>query len=274
MINYTERISLLMQDVVERTARLSFIDLQEVVVFGRYGRTDAEGAFATCHCLTLPESEPGYYFWRDRSTGELTRRSEWFVTKSPQVRVGGKHIKYLVSFVLPRFCDQSLDRSRKMDLYPEGTPSWIAKLDTVVHELYHIDPEESGIRRVSRSDGSDSPRSHGPLFYEEVAAMVKGYLASGPDPLIYDFLQEDFSGLTARHGGVVATTFKNFPSFPQRYMEAVDLPASDPMLKIEPLKPITQPVLYSEDDLHIRQFTDSRARRSPRVPRKGQHRAA
>jgi hypothetical protein len=54
----------------------------------------------------------------------------------------------------------------------------------------------------------------------------------------------------------------------------VDLPASDPMLKIEPLKPITQPVLYSEDDLHIRQFTDSRSRRSPRVPRKGQHRAA
>ena len=42
----------------------------------------------------------------------------------------------------------------------------------------------------------------------------------------------------------------------------------------EPLKPITQPVLYSEDDLHIRQFTDGRARRLPRLPRKGQHRAA
>ena len=57
-------------------------------MFGRFGRSDAEGAFATCHCLTLPESEPGYYFWRDRSTGQLTRRSEWFVTKTPVVRVG------------------------------------------------------------------------------------------------------------------------------------------------------------------------------------------
>ncbi len=211
MINYTERITVLMQDVVERTPRLSFIDLREVVVFGRFGRTDAEGAFATCHCLTLPESEPGYYFWRDRSTGELTRRSEWFVTKSPQVRVGGTEIKYLISFVLPRFCDQSLEHSRKIELYPQGTPSWIAKLDTIVHELYHIDPDESGIRRVSRSDGSDSPRSHGPLFYEEVAAMVKGYIDSKPDPRLYDFLQEDFQGLTARHRGVVATTFRNFP---------------------------------------------------------------
>lgn len=61
MINYTERIALLMQDVVARTPRLAFIDLSEVLVFGRFGRSDAEGAFATCHCLTLPETEPGYF---------------------------------------------------------------------------------------------------------------------------------------------------------------------------------------------------------------------
>ena len=52
--------------------------------------------------------------------------------------------------MLPRFCDQSLERSRKAELYPQGTPAWVAKLDTIVHELYHIDPDESGIRRVSR----------------------------------------------------------------------------------------------------------------------------
>ena len=89
MINYTERIALLMQDVVVAYAALSFIDLREVLVFGRFGRPEAEGAFATCHCLTLPETEPGYYFWRDRAPAQLTRRSEWFVTKSPEVRVGG-----------------------------------------------------------------------------------------------------------------------------------------------------------------------------------------
>ncbi len=270
MINYTERIALLMQDVVVRTPRLSFIDLKEVVVFGRYGRADAEGAFATCHCLTLPESEPGYYFWRDRSTGLLTRRSEWFVTKSPEVRIGGTAIKYLISFVLPRFCDQTLARTRKGDLYPDA-PCWLAKLDTIVHELYHIDPDESGIRRVARSDGTDSPRSHGPLFYEDVAEMVKDYLASNPDYQLFDFLHDDFAALTARHGGVVGTTFRNFPSFPQRYMEAVDMPSGDTSVKIERLKPLSQPVRYSEDDLHIRQFTQVSTRR---LARKGRHRAA
>ena len=203
MINYTERIALLMQDVVQRTPLLSFIDLSEVLVFGRFGRSDAEGAYATCHCLTLPDSDPGYFFWRDRTTGELTRRSEWFVTKSPVVRVGPKSMKYLISFVLPRFCDQTLDRSRKADLYP-GTPGWIAKLDTIVHELYHIDPDESGIRRFVRADGSDSQRSHGPLFYEQVAEMVRAYLASSPDPELYAFLQHDFTALNHRFGGVVA----------------------------------------------------------------------
>ena len=94
MINYTERMALLMHDVVRRTPLLSFIDLSEVLIFARFGRADAEGAYATCHCLTLPESEPGYFFWRDRATGELTRRSEWFVTKSPIVRLGSTDIKY------------------------------------------------------------------------------------------------------------------------------------------------------------------------------------
>ncbi|HSC29683.1 MAG TPA: hypothetical protein VLD67_20570, partial [Vicinamibacterales bacterium] len=245
MINYTERIARLMQDVVRRTSPLSFIDLSEVLVFARFGRSDAEGAFATCHCLTLPESEPGYFYWRDRTTGELTRRSEWFVTKSPVVRVGHKTIKFLISFVLPRFCDQTLDRSRKAEFYPDA-PGWIAKLDTIVHELYHIDPDETGIRRFVRADGSDSLRSHGPQFYEEVADMVKAYLASSPDPEVLEFLQEDFAGLHRSFGGVVATTFRNFPSYPQRYMEPLDLPATEPDIRVEPIKALTQPIRYTE----------------------------
>ena len=88
---------------------------------------------------------------------------------------------------------------------------------------------------------------------------------------LYDFLQHDFSQLTARYDGVVATTFRNFPSFPQRYMEIVDFPAMDPSVRVEPLKPATQPVIYTEDDLHIREFTDSSSRR---LTRKGQHCAA
>jgi hypothetical protein len=270
MINYTERLVVLVQDIVARVPALSFIDVAEVLVFARHGRSDADGAYATCHSLNLPTSEPGYYFWRDRRTGRVTRRSGWFVTKTPEVRLGARRIKYLISFVLPRFCDQTLERSRKKDFYPEFDP-WIAKLDTVVHELYHIDPLDSGIRRLMRPDGTRTERSHGPTFYSEVAAMVRAYLESNPDQECYEVLRHDFNGLHARYGGVVGTTFRNFPSFPQRYIEALSAQPDSPVGRVEALKPSSQPAVYTEDDLHIHQFLQNGARR---LTRKGQHRAA
>lgn len=266
MINYTESIALLMTDVVARTPALGFIDLREVLVFGRFGRPDAEGAFATCHCLTLPETEPGYYFWRDRATGELTRRSEWFVTKTPEVRLEGTRIKYLISFVLPRFCQQRLDRSWKSELYGKVEP-WVAKLDTIVHELYHIDPAATGIRQFANANGTRARATHAPEFYDDVAAMTKRYLATRPDPALYEFLQYDFAELQRRHGGVMGTTFRNFPSFPQRYMEPCStLPVEQAGVRVEPLKRVGQPALYTERDLHVRQFTDATARRVVREP--------
>jgi hypothetical protein len=270
MINYTERITLLMKDVVARVPALGFIDVSDVLVFARHGRSEADGAFATCHCLTLPTSEPGYYFWRDRRTGRLTRRSEWFVTKSPEVRIASRRMKYLISFALPRFCDQSLNHSRKREHYPD-LPPWIAKLDTIVHELYHIDPNAAGIRRFERGDGSYSPRSHGPSFYQEVAAMVRAYLATNPDPAVFDLLMFDFDELHQRFGGVVGTTFRNFPSFPQRYIEPLRSQPAGPTVKVERLKASSQPSVYTEDDLIMHQFMESGARR---LTRKGQHRAA
>ena len=274
MINYTERLTLLMQDVVARVPALSFIDMADVLVFARSGRSNAEGAFATCHCLTLPASEPGYYFWRDRATRRITRRSEWFVTKSPVVTLGTRQIKYMLSFALPRFCDQSLDRSRKEKFYPGADP-WIAKLDTVVHELYHIDPELAGIRRIEREDGTYSANCHGHRFFEQVADMAHTYLNSKPAPGVYDFLQNDFTALEKRHGGVIGTSFRTFPSFPQRYIERLteQLPCESDAdgVKVEPLRTPQLPTHYTQDDLHIRQFMTDTSRR---LLRKGQFKAA
>jgi hypothetical protein len=274
MINYTERLALLMQDVASRVPTLTFINMADVLVFARSGRSNAEGAFATCHCLSLPASEPGYYFWRDRTTQQLTRRSEWFVTKSPSVTIGAHDVKYMISFALPRFCDQSLDKSRKERFYPGAEP-WIAKLDTVIHELYHIDPELSGIRRIEREDGTCSANCHGSLFFEQVAEMVHTYLKSRPDPAVYDFLQADFGVLERRFGGVVGTAFRTFPSFPQRYIERLaeqpPCEADTEGVAVERLRVPRQPTCYTEDDLHVRQFLTDTSRR---LVRKGAFRAA
>ena len=269
MINYTERISTLARDIVARVPRLSYIDPEELLIFARYGRSGAEGAFATCHCISLPPTDPGYYYWKDRQTGRITRRSHWFVTKSPAVFVGGTRIQYLVSFALPRFCEQVLRGSRKAEFYPQA-PAWIAKLDTVVHELYHIDPQFSGIRQFERADGGPSSSSHGQHFLETVADMVREYLASAPDPALYEFLRHGFADLEARYGGVAATTFRTFPSYPQRYIEflpAVEQPDLPVSVRLQPLKTPARPSHFTEYDLVVRQFTTAATRRVRRRER-------
>ena len=273
MINYTERLAVLMEDIITRVPTLSFIDVSRTLVFARAGRSGAEGAYATCHCVSLPDSEPGYYFWRDRKTGRLTRRSEWFVTKSPSVTIGQAQVDYMFSFALPRFCDQELSRSRKQVHY-RGAPNWIAKLDTIIHELYHVDPERPGIRRMEKADGTYSANCHGQRFFEDVVGMVGHYVDSKPDPSTYDFLQYDFDELTKRYGGVVGTTFRSFPSYPQRYMEIV---APQPLApgaedcRIEPLKLPRVATRFTEDDLVMRQFMPQSSRH---LVRKGRYCAA
>jgi len=256
MIDYTERIGRLMADIVARVPTLAFLDMSKVLVFARAGRADAEGPYATCHCVSLPPSEPGYYYWRDRTTGTLTRRSEWFITKSPVVNVRDTQVDYMVSFALPRFCDQPLSSSRKQAHYA-GYPEWITKLDTIVHELYHIDPERPGIRRMERADGTSSANCHGQRFFEHVVEMVKQYLATSPSPDVYDFLQHDFGELTAKFGGVAGTAFRSFPSYPQRYAEVLNPQpaiAGHNACRVEPLKLTRTAAIFTEDDLTIREF--------------------
>lgn len=261
MLNFTDHVRLLMEDVVCRVPALGSIDIRDVLVFGRLGRTDSHGAYATCHSLMLADSEPGYYYWRDRRTGHLTRRSEWFVTRSPQLRIGGRRITHLVSITLPRFCDQTLRGSRKENAYARGE-NWQARLDTIVHELYHVDPHEGGIRKSVRADGRPAAQTHTPQFFRDVARMAHEYVDSRPDPAVYEFLTYDFDGLTRRYGGVTATTFRSFPSFPQRYRERLEeQPRAPRVAQIVPLKEPPRRRLYTEADLEIRQFLPHATRR-------------
>jgi hypothetical protein len=279
MIDYTGGLSLLMEDIVARVPTLSFIDISDVLVFARFGRSGHSGPVATCHSLSLPASEPGYYFWRDRTSNRITRRSEWFVAKSPVVTIAGHRKRYMISFSLPRFCDQALRRSRKERFYRRATDCWVAKLDTVIHELYHIDPQHNGIRRLDRADGTCASNAHTPQFFTQVAEMVSQYLDSKPDPAVYEFLLHDFDSLRSKFGGVSGTCFSPFPSYPQRFLERLDVqPAAlDPALEgvdVEPWEQTTRRTSYTEEHLHVREFLPESSKRVPDAGSKRQERAA
>lgn len=267
MLNYTEALTALARDITSRVPALSFLDIDRMLIFARVGRRDVEGANASCHCLCLPEDEPGYYFWRDQRTGVVTRRTEWFVARTPVVQRTGTRLDYLISVALPRFCDQRLGLGRKAMLYP-GADAYVAKLDTLVHELYHIDPHRQGIRTMPDA-GSGTGGQHSESFYRDVAGFVRAYLHSQPDPAIYEFLRHDFAGLRARYGAVVATAFRNFPSYPQIYLERLaEQPAGPATDVIVPVKVPRQPVRYADADIMIREFSADGSRRLPVADRR------
>jgi hypothetical protein len=252
-----------MQDIVARVPELSFIDLDRLLVFARPGRSSADGPYASCHSLGLPTSDPGYFYWRDKNTSAVTRRTEWFVTKSPEVFVDNRKMNYLISFSIPRFTDQTLSRSRKRDLYPKGTADWVAKLDTVLHELYHIDPDQDCLRRFKRSDGDYSDALHSPTFFEDVSAMVQQYLSTNPDAQLLEFLKYDFEGLRTRYGSVAGATFRFFPSYPRRYREVAVGQALPAELAAAPVEKFVEAVpakIWGDDDLQMREFLGNGSR--------------
>lgn len=97
----------------------------------------------------------------------------------------GRELLYLLSFYLPRFCDQPLEE----------------KLSTVVHELWHIGTDFDGdLRRLP-----GRCYAHGlseAEFHNQMRASAQQWLAQSPPPELYAFLDGDFRQLCQRHGGV------------------------------------------------------------------------
>ena len=260
MFHFTDALSGLIADITSRVPALGHVRPDRTLVFARRGRTGADGPNATCHCLTLPTSEPGYYFWADADTGTVTRRSPWFVTRSPRVEMHGTPIDYMISVALPRFSDQV--SRRKLERYP-GLPPWVVRLDTVVHELYHIAPDASGLRHLTRADGTIDPRTHPPQFFDDVRALVCAYLDTSPSADVLEVVRHDFATLTARHGGVLGATFRD-ASYPQRYVHVLEQQPVDPAVLVEPFKDAPGRPLFTQADLVVRDF--SRAQQPAVVP--------
>ena len=211
-----------------------------------------------------PTSDPGYFFWRDATTGAITRRTEWFVTKSPEgvVRRPADELHDFVRAAALHGSDaDALAQARRC--IPQGTPDWVAKLDTVIHELYHIDPGPelpAPLHIVPTATASDA--LHSPTYFEDVAALVQQYLATQPDQRLLEFLEVRFQRAARALRRVAGTTFRSFPSYPRRYREAV---ADQPMMadvQAAPVERIIDPSvrIFSEDDLQFREFTGTGSR--------------
>jgi hypothetical protein len=172
--DFTGHLRRLCANVVSRCAELQHIDVERLLIGITQARTGRPfGLQARVTPLRFPR-------------GQLTRQRRGVTFQVQRYFLGPTEYLYLVTFCLPRFLDQDFDD----------------KFVTVFHELHHISPAFDGDLR--RHEGRYCLHSHSQKRYDErMAGQVRDYLASRPDPAVYDFLRLNFAQLLHRHGAVL-----------------------------------------------------------------------
>jgi predicted metallopeptidase len=170
----------LCDDVIRRLPQLAHVDMSRVAVsFSQVRKTVDHGLYASLTPLRFADGS--------RQTFRHGRR--WTVQRL--VDASGRDMLYLLSFYLPRFLEQGFRY----------------KLDTVLHELWHISPRFDGDLR--RFGGRCYAHSGSQKRYDAmVEQLAERWLALDPPAAVYDFLRHDFRELVRRHGRIYGTRIR------------------------------------------------------------------
>ncbi len=175
--DYTAAMRLLCRDMASRLDVLNHIDLERVAIsLCQTRRTGSHGLYASLTPLKFQEgADERIIEGRRFGTGRLFDAQ-------------GREFLYLLSFYLPRFQNLSLEE----------------KLSTVVHELWHINPEFDGDLR--RHEGRCYAHGRSQREYDaQMDRLAQQWLSLDPPGHTYEFLMADFAALVAEHGKVVGT---------------------------------------------------------------------
>ncbi len=175
--DFTFHIRRLCEDMVTRAESLQHIDMARVAISFSQTRSAAKtGIFASLTPLRFAGG----------ASHTVRRGRKWAIQKV--IDPDGRAMLYLLNFYLPRFLDLAFRE----------------KLETVIHELWHVSPRCDGdLRRLG-----ERKYAHGASLKKydaHVKMLVDEWLALGPPERLYAFLREDFRKLSAQHGRVIGT---------------------------------------------------------------------
>ena len=173
-LNFTDSMRALCGDVVARLPEFQHVEMDRVAI--RVCQTRSRGMHGIHASLTPLRFQGG-------QRTQLRRGRTW--TIQPVRDAAGREMLYLLSFYLPRFCDQPFTE----------------KLATVAHELWHIGPGFDGdLRRLPGrcfAHGRSEAEFHG-----EMRDGARRWLALSPPRELYAFLEHDFHQLRLQYGRV------------------------------------------------------------------------
>jgi predicted metallopeptidase len=174
--DYTAAIAAVCDDICFRVPELRHIDMSRVAVgFSRTKNSEPYGIFASATPLRFENGEP----FR-QSRGRI-----WTIQR--HFRPDGVECLYILYFYVPRFVELPLSQ----------------KLDTIVHELYHVNPLFNGdLRRFSgRRFAHGSKRQ----YDQTVSRLVQDWLKHDPPSDLWDFLCYNYRDLVAKYGKLNGT---------------------------------------------------------------------
>ena len=178
--DFTLHIRRLCEDMAARAESLRHIDMGRVAISFSQTRSAAKtGIFAS---LTPLRFNGG-------AAHTIRRGRKWEIQKV--IDPDGRPMLYLLNFYLPRFLDLAFRE----------------KLETVIHELWHVSPRFDGdLRRLG-----EVKYAHGASvkkYDAHVKMLVDEWLALDPPERLFAFLREDFRKLAAQHGRVIGTKIR------------------------------------------------------------------
>ena len=172
--DFTGQMRTLCEDIAARLPALGHVDIDRVAIaFSQARKRVRHGLYAT---LTPMRFAGG-------AVTEMRGGQEYAVERlfAPD----GREMLYILSFYLPRFMEETFEE----------------KLVTIFHELWHISPQFDGDLR--RHAGRCHIHSASQQKYDEqMARLVRRWLALGPPERLMRFLHDNFNALHHRHGGI------------------------------------------------------------------------
>ena len=178
--NYTDAVRRVCEDIVFRLPVFAAIRMEHVAIsLVRTRNREMHGVFASVTPLRFPG-------------GNLRSFEGGTLLEMPTLNdEQNRPILYILSIYAPRFVDLTVT----------------VKINTIVHELFHISPNFDG---STRSFGGRY-HAHGASkkdYDAKVERYARQWLACDPAPELWDFLRYDFKTLCARYGGLTGTRVK------------------------------------------------------------------
>ncbi len=175
--DYTAVIARVCEDICFRLPEFRHIDMRYVgVSFSQTKHSDPHGVFASTYPLRF----------QDGAQTTLRRGRPWTIQRF--FKRDGTEYLYILYFYVPRFMELSLTD----------------KLETIIHELYHINPLFNGdLRRFKGrcfAHGSSQKK-----YDATVRALTQRWLARDPAPEIWDPLRYNFAQIQSIYGNITGT---------------------------------------------------------------------